>query len=465
MITTVGASSKNYAVVAGPYQSDEHVSLYQGDCEHVMRQWAPESIHTCLTSPPYWSLRDYGTEGQIGREETPQQYADRLVSAFREVRRVLKDTGTAWLNIGDVYNHVGHVPYRSGWQRPKQLCLVPYRVAIALQDDGWWVRNVAVWYKPNALPASVTDRLTNRWEPVFLLAKSEDYFFDLDAIRVKPKTDDSAERKRAGKGSGKASGKKELRRWLSSPRHRVNIDGLKTVRVRPDAPDPIEVAVYLREARTKVGLGFDEMADILGVGRWQVIHYFRLDKTGSRLPPYEMWLKLKDLLKLDDRYDVVMEYIEKDNVLRNHPKGRNPGDVLNVPLKPNADAHFGTMPVSLAYRLLKATLPAAGVALDPFSGTGSTGVAARLLGGKYVGIDLNNEYLELSRKRLDNYMSEERSLKGGEEVVEIQEDESRGEQDDDLYPLFSNKNGNGEHDVDVSAVGHSLRAIRVVARE
>jgi ubiquinone/menaquinone biosynthesis C-methylase UbiE len=106
-------------------------------------------------------------------------------AGLAEVRRVLKETGTVWLNVGDAYNHVGHVPYRSGWQRPKQLCLVPYRVALALQDDGWWVRNVAVWYKPNALPASVTDRLTNRWEPVFLLAKSEDYFFDLDAIRVK----------------------------------------------------------------------------------------------------------------------------------------------------------------------------------------------------------------------------------------------------------------------------------------
>ena len=110
--------------------------------------------------------------------------ADRLVAVFRQVRRVLKDTGTVWLNVGDAYNHVGHVPYRSGWQRPKQLCLVPYRVALALQDDGWWVRNVAVWYKPNALPASVTDRLTNRWEPVFLLAKNEDYYFDLDALQL-----------------------------------------------------------------------------------------------------------------------------------------------------------------------------------------------------------------------------------------------------------------------------------------
>jgi len=435
----VGESSEKYAVVARPFHIDGHVSLYQGNCEHVLRQLTPQSVDTCLTSPPYWNLRDYGNDGQLGQEETPQQYADRLVAVFREVRQVLKETGTVWLNVGDAYNHIGHVPYRSGWQRPKQLCLVPYRVALALQDDGWWVRNVAVWYKSNALPASVTDRLTNRWEPVFLLAKSEDYFFDLDAIRVKAKTDDSAERRRAGKGNGKASGKKELRQWLSSPRHRVNIDGLKTVQVRPDAPDPREVAAYMRDIRRKSGLSYDEIAEILGVGRWQVIHYFRLDKTGSRLPPWEMWLKLKELLTLDDRYDEVMRPVEKDNVLRNHPNGRNPGDVLNVPLRPNSDAHFATMPVTLAYRLLKATLPAGGLALDPFSGAGSTGVAARLLGGRYVGVDLNAEYLELSKARLANYQSEAKSVKRGDEVVQIQEDdglpETRSDTEDDL-PLF-----------------------------
>lgn len=443
----MGTSSSKQPAPLRPFYEDGSVSLYQGACEHVLKQLPAESLDTCLTSPPYWNLSDYGHEGQVGQEETPQQYADRLVGIFREVRRTLRDTGTVWLNVGDAYNHVGHVPYRSGWQRPKQLCLVPYRVALALQDDGWWVRNVAVWYKPNALPASVTDRLTNRWEPVFLLAKNEDYFFDLDAIRVKPKTDDASERKRAGKGNGKAKGKKELRQWLASPRHRVNIDGLKTVQIRPDAPDPREVAVWLREERKKVKLSYDEMAEILGVGRWQVIHYFRLDKTGSRLPPWEMWLKLKELLKLDDRYDDVMRPVEKDNVLRNHPKGRNPGDVLNVPLKPYGDAHFATMPVALAHRLLKATLPEGGVALDPFSGAGSTGVAARLLGGRYVGIDLNAEYLELSQKRLANYKSEERSVKRGEELVEVREDAGDDEADEDTetLPLFSNLNGNGKH--------------------
>jgi DNA modification methylase len=172
----VETPKNGYAVVVQPFSITADASLYQGDALKALRVLAPQSVDTCVTSPPYWGLRDYGDPEQIGQEQTPQEYAERLVAVFREVRRVLRDTGTVWLNVGDAYNHVGHVPYRSGWQRPKQLCLIPYRVALALQDDGWWVRNVAVWYKPNAMPASVTDRLTNRWEPVFLLAKSEEYY-------------------------------------------------------------------------------------------------------------------------------------------------------------------------------------------------------------------------------------------------------------------------------------------------
>ena len=400
-------------------------------------------MQTCLTSPPYWKLRDNGEPGQIGLEKSPLEYVEKIVDVFRGVRRVLHDRGTAWLNIGDVYNNVGHVPYRSGWQRRKQLTLVPFRVAIALQDDGWWVRNVCVWHKSNAAPASVTDRLSNRWEPVFLLAKSEEYDFNLDALRLKPKTDDSGERERAGRGRGKAAGKKELRKWLGSPRHRATIDGVKTVRIRPNAPDSRDVAGYLREAKDRTTLSFDQIAQTLGVGRWQVIHYFRLDGSGSRLPPYDTWLKLKELLQLDDRYDEAMQYVEKDNVFRNHPNGRNPGDLLNVPVQPFSEAHFSTMPLSLAHMLLSATLPAGGVALDPFNGAATTGVAARLLAGRYVGIDLNSEYLELSNKRLAQVERERAGLTAREDLfsVDTESDEDGPADLAEEYSLFPNLNG------------------------
>ncbi len=424
------------------YHHDDTVTLFAGDCLQALRQLPDGCVDTCVTSPPYWSLRDYEAEGQIGRERSPQEYADRLVAVFREVRRVLRGRGTVWLNIGDVYNHTGHVPFRSGWQRPKQLTLVPFRVALGLQDDGWWVRNVMVWHKPNATPSSVTDRLANRWEPVFLLAKSEEYYFDLDALRIKPKTSDELELRRAGKGKGKASGKKQLRQWLGSPRHRVNIDGVKTVRVRPDAPDPREVARYLREARARAGLSFDQIADRLGVGRWQVIHYFRLDGSGSRLPPYEVWLKLKEILNLDDRYDELMKYVEKDNIFRNHPRGKNPGDVLSVPLRPFSGGHFATMPLSLAHLLLSATLPPGGTALDPFSGVATTGVAAKVLGGRFIGMEINPEYLEASVARLADVASEARTILGKEELFSADEEPEpakRGRKgcSRDDFPLFS----------------------------
>jgi|SRR5579884_3169595 len=441
-----------------PYYQDDAVTLYQGDCLSVLAHLPEGSLDTCLTSPPYWSQRDYGVEGRIGLEESPIAYTDRLVRVFREVRRVLAEEGTVWLNIGDAYNDIGHVPFRSGWQRPKQLALVPYRVALGLQDDGWWVRNVGVWYKSNAMPASVADRLTNRWEPVFLLAKNKEYFFNLDAIRVKPKTDDTQERKRAGRSRGKASGHKELRQWLGSPRHRVNIDGMKTVKVRPDAPDSKEVAVYLREARKKAGLTFDEMAETLGVGGWQVIHYFRLDGSGSRLPPYDMWLKLKALLSLDDRYDEAMKYVEKDNVLRNHPNGKHPGDVFNVPLTPFSGAHYATMPLSLAHMLLSATLPEGGTALDPFSGAGTTGVAATMLGGRYVGIEINQDHLNESVRRLKDTTAEAGTLRRKDELFTITDDDDEPEgrrngtggkhkdkEKEDELPLFSWMRPNGDH--------------------
>ena len=284
----------------------------------------------------------------------------------------------------------------------------------------------------------------------FLLAKSEEYYFNLDALRVKPKTDDAPERRRAGKGGGKAAGRKELRQWLGSPRHRMNIDGVKTVRIRPDAPDAREVAAYLREMRKKSGLSFDALAESLGVGRWQVIHYFRLDGSGSRLPPYEVWLKLKKLLALDDRYDEAMKYVEKDNVLRNHPNGKNPGDVFSVPLSPLAAAHFSAMPLSLAHLLLSATLPPGGTALDPFSGAGTTGVAARILCGTYLGVEINKDYLDLSIRRLADVSGEALEVVSKEELCTLVSEEDQtaarrsgngGGQVD--YPLFPVPGENG----------------------
>lgn len=383
--------------------SGERYALFHGDAGVCLTSLPSDSIHTCLTSPPYWSARDYEIDRQIGLEDSVEEYVRRLVDIFRQVRRVLHPDGTAWLNLGDCYINGAKKQFDPPWKRNKQLALVPFRVAIALEEDGWWVRNCVVWHKPNAMPASVRDRLTNAWEPVFLLAKRESYYFDLDPIRVPHKTDDEIERRRAenGNANGKAKGMDDLRRWLNSPRHRATIDGIKEVRRRPNAPRAIDLAAYLRNAAEKKGLSIKSIAATLDQPFERVRHYFRTDEIGSRLPPEETWRALKVLLGLDDTFDEVMVIEVGDNVFRNHPAGRNPGDMQSFALTggaSDAKGHFAVMPDNLASWCLRATLPSGGICLDPFFGVGTTGKAALSLGGRVVGIDVRDDFLRLAEE-------------------------------------------------------------------
>jgi DNA modification methylase len=182
--------------------------IIQSDCIEGMRTLPDASVHCCVTSPPYWGLRDYGHDGQIGLESTPEAYVARIVKVFREVRRVLRDDGTLWLNLGDSYaanaatskkvgeSHRGsdtptlnqphqcRVSVRGGdWSiKAKDLVGIPWRVAFALQADGWWLRQDIIWHKPNPMPESVRDRCTKAHEYVFLLTKSERYYYDAEAV-------------------------------------------------------------------------------------------------------------------------------------------------------------------------------------------------------------------------------------------------------------------------------------------
>jgi DNA modification methylase len=186
------------------------IKLLSGDCCKMMQTLEAASIHCCVTSPPYWGLRDYGVEGQIGLEETPEEYVGKLVGVFREVKRVLRDDGTLWLNLGDSYagdksggrndtpkmygaesQHLaakGRLKTSTSGLKPKDLVGIPWRVAFALQADGWYLRSDIIWHKPNPMPESVTDRPTKAHEYVFLLSKKERYYYDADAIREKPVT-------------------------------------------------------------------------------------------------------------------------------------------------------------------------------------------------------------------------------------------------------------------------------------
>jgi len=176
------------------------LKVLQGDCREVLKTMPDKTFHTCVTSPPYWGLRDYGEDNQLGLEETPQEYVANLVEVFREVRRVLRDDGTVWLNLGDSYSSGGRKTTTNQTVRgdtdygvtrppvykgikPKDLVGIPWRVAFALQEDGWYLRQDIIWNKPNPMPESVKDRCTKSHEYIFLLSKSKNYYFDNESIK------------------------------------------------------------------------------------------------------------------------------------------------------------------------------------------------------------------------------------------------------------------------------------------
>lgn len=179
------------------------IDFRQGDCRDVLRSLPDASVHCCVTSPPYFGLRDYGNDSQIGLEPTPDAFVAELVSVFREVRRVLRDDGTLWLNLGDSYandgkwggarggKHASGLHGESGIGRgkkttglkPKDRMMIPARVALALQADGWWLRDEIIWHKPNPMPVSVTDRTTPAHEMLYMLTKSARYHYDMKAVK------------------------------------------------------------------------------------------------------------------------------------------------------------------------------------------------------------------------------------------------------------------------------------------
>jgi site-specific DNA-methyltransferase (cytosine-N4-specific) len=196
-----------------PVTLTDNVSVFVGDAREVLRDFQNEYFQCCITSPPYWGLRDYDIEGQIGAEDSLEEYIESLVTIFREVRRVLKADGTLWLNIGDSYTSGGRtwrapdkknraraMTYRPPTPiglKPKDLIGVPWRVAFALQQDGWYLRSDIIWQKPNCQPESVKDRPTRSHEYVFLMSKSEDYFYDQDAIKEPANSNSSMKNRRS----------------------------------------------------------------------------------------------------------------------------------------------------------------------------------------------------------------------------------------------------------------------------
>lgn len=330
-------------------------TLYTGDSLTVLKTLPDESVQTCVTSPPYWGLRDYGCPGQLGLERTPEDYVENMVAVFREVRRVLRDDGTLWLNMGDSYagSRSGNsMRPKGGNQRPgkpgfqpldaryaprsgatgfgckaKDLVGMPWRLAFALQADGWWLRSDIIWSKPNPMPESVRDRPTKSHEYVFLLAKSERYYYDAAAI-AEALAEASVQRINQASFDKQQGGPKDYGPGSnrSARRALVNLKGRQMPPQIEDDPN-----------------------------RWTAV--------GAR-------------------------------------GTRNARTVWEIATKPYREAHFATFPEELARRCILAGSRPGDTVLDPFGGSGTVAQVATGNGRDSIYIDLNPKYGDLARRRI-----------------------------------------------------------------
>tara|TARA_R100000963_G_C4637241_1_gene101150 strand:- start:342 stop:1253 length:912 start_codon:yes stop_codon:yes gene_type:complete len=277
--------------------------IYGSPNMDVLPTLPANSVDCVVTSPPYWGLRDYEDDGQFGLEATPDAYVEEITKIFREVRRVMKDKGTLWLNLGDTYKN-------------KQLTGIPWRTAFALQADGWILRQEIIWHKPNPMPESVTDRCTKASESIFLFAKSPRYYFNAQAIREK------------NAGPLPYGDKKNFK---------------------------------MNDARAQGKHGKSSF-----------------HSGGTR-----------------------QEFIDKY-----YTNGRNKRSVWSITTQNFPGAHFAVFPEEIPRLAILAGCPDEGTVLDPFSGSGTTGKVALRLGRSYIGIDLNEDYLELATRRVSPIKSD-----------------------------------------------------------
>jgi len=355
----------------GSLASSFHDKILHGDSLETLARIPDGVFNMCVTSPPYWGLRNYQVDGQIGLEKTPEEYVSKLVEIFREVRRTLRDDGTLWLNLGDTYagsggaggdyqdgglkegqpkyknNFIidrskrnstrwggGNMP-ASGLLKPKDLCGIPWRVALALQADGWYLRQDIIWAKPNPMPESVTDRCTKSHEYIFLLSKNQKYYYDNEAIKEEA-TGYDGRKDLTMKGSGKYS------------------DGFTPTQ----GP--------------------------------QTLH-----QQGK---PHQRWKKRKnDGTNHGGNGTGFQDHSGYSNL--DNPYVRNKRSVWTVNTKPFADAHFAVFPPDLIIPCILAGCPKGGLVLDPFFGSGTTGETANRLGRYFCGVELNEDYIEIAKRR------------------------------------------------------------------
>lgn len=331
--------------------------LMIGDVREQLALLDADSVDCVVTSPPYWGLRDYGVEGQIGLEPTLAEHLAVMVQVFSLIKRVLKPTGTLWVNYGDCYATTPNgrsaadtksaggddrtfrdKPFSTiqGVLKPKDLCMVPNRFAIALQEAGWWVRSEIIWAKPNPMPESIRDRPATSHEKIFMLTKAPRYFYDKDAVRQNMQASSVARLSQDVErqvGSSRASGGRKTN---------GNMKAVGKIRAS-DVASPK--------------------------------HAGHINHTGIEGTPRG-----------------------EGRNLRNYEPA--PLEVWPIATKPFSEAHFATFPPELAERCILAGCPVGGTVLDPFGGAGTTALVAERHGRDSVLIELNPEYADITRRRL-----------------------------------------------------------------
>jgi DNA modification methylase len=313
---------------------DEYINkIICGDALESLKTLPDKSVQCCVTSPPYWGLRDYGIDGQLGLEKTPEEYIARLVEIFAEMRRVLRDDGTVWLNLGDSYagsgkgigpdhgkavftdGEITKTDWRKSNLKPKDLVGIPWRVAFALQADGWYLRQDIIWSKPNPMPESVTDRCTKSHEYIFLLTKSAKYYYDAEAI---------SEPCKVGYNGSQFDDERDLALRPATQRGHRKHDG--------------------------TGLGSD----------------------GSKIRNHSG------------------ESMNRENGLRNKRS------IWVITTQPQREAHFAVFPEEIPRICILSGSKKGDIVIDPFAGTNTTGRMAKKLGRAFIAIELNPKYIEIA---------------------------------------------------------------------
>jgi len=375
---------------------DEVSKVLVGDVLERLKDLSDGCVQCVVTSPPYWGLRDYGCAGQLGLEPTPDAYVSRIVEVFREVRRVLRDDGTLWLNLGDSYGATGgntamtggksdpsrgvkmgfgNLPNTETGLRPKNLIGIPWRVAFALQADGWYLRQDIIWHKPNPMPESITDRCTKSHEYIFLLSKSARYFYDSEAIketaihsgRVVKATGILSKNANAGFGNDTKLGFTTRDILVSGKRNKRSVWSITT---KPFSG--AHFAVFpeeLPELCIKAGTSEKGSCSVCGAPWERIIERTQLNRT--------------ELPKESPNYRPNTYQGEYEDINGKGDAGFT--ETKTIGWQPTCECNAPVIPC---------------IVLDPFFGSGTVGVVAKRLGRDWIGIELNPEYASMAEKRI-----------------------------------------------------------------